>query len=208
MKSKVVLIYLFSLVYIVISQSCTDTGCGPFPNMYKINGFEVRFQELIDTDDLSLGLHEITNNKVQYNRFAISFNAETENYNSNVYKLPSLGIIQSAYACSPVEPGTTETVTDIRVFCNQEITDSFPENTNINSLFDILYTEYHSDEVKRMPLLDFINQKPTTKTHFSLLLNRIPSEEKTYIFKIEYEQDGVDMDYFEHTTEAVTLTVD
>jgi hypothetical protein len=165
-------------------------------------------QELNDAENPSSELHDITDGKVHYNKFAISFNADIETYFSNNFKLPNMGIIQSAYACSPIEPGTTETITDIRVFCNQTIADSFPENTNINSLFDILYTEENSDEIKRIHLLDFLSQEPLTKKHFSLLLNIIPPQQNTYIFKIEYEQDGVEMDYFEHTTEAVLLTID
>jgi len=208
MKSKAIFIYISMLIYGVISQSCTDNGCGgPYADKYKITDFEVSLNELKNSDDPFLGSNAIENSKVHYNSFAIEFKGVTENYFSSTFSLPKLGIISTAYACSPVPPSTVEKVTDIRVFCDQTIIDSYPENTNIASLFDIVYLQDLS-EMKQEPLENFLAIEQTAVTNFTLILNIQPAQQNTYIFRVEYEQDGIDMDSFSFTSESVTITVD
>lgn len=196
------------LVYGVILQSCTDNACeGPYPDKYKITDFDVSLNELKNSSNPFLGSVPIQNAKVHYTSFAIDFKGQQENYFSSTFKLPVLGMISAAYACSPIFPTTSETVTDIRVFCDQTIIDSYPENTNIASLFDIIYVK-DSREMKQEPLEDFLAVEQTAVTNFTLILNTQPAQQNTYVFRVEYEQDGVDMDYFEYTSEAVTITID
>lgn len=207
MKIKAIFIYISMLIYGVLSQSCTDNGCGgPYADRFKIIDFEVSLSELKNSEDPFLGSNPIENATVDYASFAIDFKGEIENYFSSTFKLPELGVLTTAYACSPIPPSTIEKITDIRVYCNQIITDSYPENTNIASLFDIVYVQDYS-EMKQESLEDFLAIEQTAVTHFTLLLNTQPAQQNTYVFRVEYEQDGVDMDYFEYTSEAVTITI-
>ena len=201
-------IYIFMLIYGVISQSCTDNACGgPNPNRYKIIDFEVSLNELKNSEDPFLGSNPIENTEVHYTSFAIDFKGQTEFYFSSTFSLPKLGMLSTAYACSPVMPSTIEKVTDIRVYCNQTIVDSYPENTNIASLFDIVFHPKASG-VEQMSLEDYLAIEQPATSFFTLILNTQPAQQNTYVFRVEYEQDGVDMDYFEYTSEAVTITID
>jgi len=207
MKSKAIFIYISMLIYGVISQSCTDGCGGPNPNRYKITDFEVSLNELINSNNPFFGSNPIENSKAHYTSFAIDFKGQTESYFSSTFSLPKLGIISRAYACSPVMPTTIEKVTDIRVFCDQTIIDSYPENTNIASLFDIVFHPNESG-FEQMSLEDYLAIEQPATGFFTLILNTQPAQQNTYVFRVEYEQDGVDMDYFEYTSEAVTITID
>lgn len=205
MKRKAIFIYLISLWMGVFLHSCTD--CGPFPDKYKITDFEVNMGRLNDPEKPLEGFQILTNNAVSYRRFVIAFDGQVATYfSSNWQRWDVFSPLSEALACSPVEPDTDETITDIQVFCDKDFTADYAQNTNIATLFDIVFLA--DNRLQQMSLPDFMALHPKSTPEFYLLLHTPPDVADTYTFQVKYFQEGVDMDFFTYTTEPVYLSLD
>ena len=125
------------LLIINLPISCDD-GCGPFTrqetyidSLISRTGsyFDREFTSRISTDfrfaAIGVFIEDITYQPISANELGFS-------------------LINSAYACSPPEPGPAQTLVEIKIVCKRPVyfnETTYPEETNLSELFTI-YNRY------------------------------------------------------------------
>lgn len=199
-------LYLLTIIIIGIVSCDNSTDCGPFPDKFKLTGITLILKESHNSDGDSF--QYITNDSVVYSKFTITILPQTKSYYSSNINKPLFGIVNSAYACSPSRPPTTdEKIENIEIICNKDFDSSHSAGNNLADIFDIIIKDYHKFNYEKYDLIEFLSQNPvSTEPDIYLVLKAPPEKTGEFEFTIKYTQDGIDFDYFEKTTNKIVIT--
>jgi len=200
-------IKIFAVTYLVFLFSTTITSCGgdcgPFPDKFNITSFnwDVSNVEFTNTYYIST---EITNNEVNYANYGITVFAETEEYFSKTF---NLNLIEKGYAndCNVPPPTTNDKIVNIEVIVNQNFNAEYLLGSNMAGKFKVGFVT-EDDFFETMNLVDYIQSNPKVSREFILLLNDSPLEDGDYTFTVKISMNGKSLDYFEFTTNSMTIT--
>ncbi len=208
MKIKILAFLLLTVVTILSSLSCDDgLDCGPFPNFFKLTNLDSEVFEVEYSGDRSrvIDYNGITENQVAYDKFAIGIIPEFNTYGWNNPTL-SFGLISTAYACSPPIPESEEQIDSIIITTNKDFNANYSQGSDLSEIFDIVgYDEANNLNDNLVDLNDFIGMDPVVPYEFYFLLKEKPDTLTSFQFTIQFYQQGIDIDYFEFTTEEVTI---
>lgn len=205
--------FKFSIIsyfaFLILSVISCDDGCGgSYPGKYKItklNWYISEYSYSNNTNDENLNLTDLTNNTVTFNKYSILITPEREYYFAMNYKTTSFNVISSAYACSPVPPSTDEKIKNIEIFSNKDFDENHLAGSNLAELFNIVV--FGNNYIEKMDLtVYFSNDNQEAGQEIALLLKSPPESSAEFEFTVKYYQDGIDMNYYEFTTNAVTIT--
>jgi hypothetical protein len=189
LRSIAVYIVLMTLqVSCCLYDSC---GCHPSkgPSQFKVSGYDI---------DSYSGSSKITsaNFELRPEDFKISLKPVIE-YLAKV-SLP----FNSAYACSPADPASTQIIESLIITSdhNLELSDKVvPAGTNLNSVF-LISDEFDSDKA----IESFLSMHPRTSAfEYTFGLSVLINKEQTHSFSIEITLD--DNSKFSYTTYPVLL---
>lgn len=202
---------IFSIVvlFTFITTSCdsiTGNDCGPFPDKFQVTDFSASVKKVshYDASSSSIQLSEADSDSIRFDEFAIEMTPITEEFYSSVLDRINFQFIQSAYACSPTIPVSSDTVLDIQIYSDKDFSYEYPAGENLAELFEV-YALYNRDGGMRVDLIDFLSEEPNAPDQLILLLKSAPSEATKIKFSVRYLQDGEKLNEFEFVTESVTI---
>lgn len=199
-KKVFILFSIYILIFIVSLFSCdVIEPCGPFPDKFKILGFESREYDHSLTNSESMQSEDT----IKYDNYVIVVEAEIETYYAYHTK-GFLEIVPSLYACSPIIPTSDERIKDIEITSNVDYSNQLKAGSNLAKIFDISVYENSSNSI-RQDLVEFLSAKPNSSRLFALFLNQAPEKPQKIAFTIKYFQEGIDFEYFEITTRTVFI---
>jgi len=202
MKKQLKIFGFIYLAFLLITTiSCGGDDCGPFPDKYNITSFNWNVSDVEFAEDFYSN-NNITNNEVNYSNYGIVVKAKTEEYYSKIF---NLNLTAKAYACSPVPPTTDDKITNIEVIINQNYSSTFLSGSNMAEKFKAGFIN-EQETFESMSLVDYINTNPKVSREFILLLNDAPLENGEYTFTVKITMEGKTLDYFEFTTNSITIT--
>ena len=193
----------FAIAYLAFLILITACGgdCGPFPDKFNITSFNWDVKNVTFSEEM-YNAQEITNNQVNYANYGIVVNAETATYFSKVF---NISLLDKAYACSPVDPTTDDKITNIEIVVNQDFNTNFLAGSNMASKFKIGFVS-ENNMFETMSLVDYIASNPKVSREFVLLLEDAPLENGDFTFTVAISMDGKTLDYFDFTTDSITIT--
>lgn len=199
-----------AVLFTFITISCntpTDLNCGPFPDKFRVTDFSTSTKKVThyDPSTISIQLSEIQSDSIQFNEFAIAMYPVTEVFFSSVFDKINIQFIQSAYACSPIDPASDDKILDIQIYSDKDFSAEFPAGENLAELFEV-YALYMREGPRRVNLIDFFAEEPNAPDQLILLLQSGPSEASEIQFSVLYLQDGEKLNEFEFSTTPITLT--
>lgn len=207
-KTVVVYITLVSL-FMIIAISCNITGddCGPFNDKFKTVDFQAGLKSITISGNPSLDVQYSTleSDTIGFDKFGLSMFPVLESYSLNLERLDSFSLIPSAYACSPPIPVSEEMITDIEIFSNRNFNLEYTSGENSAELFEIVFL-YRNSGYQRSNLNEFLSSEPNVPDEIFLVLKSAPETTEPIQFTIKYSQDGIDMDSYEFSTEAIVIT--
>ena len=208
-SKKILLIAAITVLFTFFSTSCntpTDLNCGPFPDMFRVTDFSTSIKKVThyDSSTRSIQLSEIQNNSIHFDEFAIEMYPVTEAFFSSVFNKINFQFIQSAYACSPINPVSDDKILDIQIYSDEDFNDEYTAGENLAELFEV-YVLYMREGPRRINLTDFIAEEPNVPDQLILLLRSGPSEASEVQFSVRYFQDGKKLSEFEFTTESINI---
>ncbi len=208
MKVKILAFLLLMAVTILSSLSCGDgLDCGPFPNFFKLTNLGSKLFEVEYSEDRSsiIDYNRITENQVVYDKFAIGIIAEIDTYGWN-NPTQNFGLISTAYACTPPIPESEEQIDNIIITTNKDFNLNYPQGSDLSEIFDIVvYDEANNLNNVRFDLNEYIGMNPVVPYQSYLILKEQPDTITSFQFNVQFYQQGIDVDYFEFTTEAVMV---
>ena len=205
----------YCLILFLGVLSCED-GCprsGSGPGKYTIISLHWEItsisystfsgDKLIDKIDFS----PLVQNSVLYSQYGISITPRTQfYYSSSRNKINTSNFINSAYACSPAEPTTDDRIRDIKIFSKRDFNSEYPAGSNLTPLFDIIVEpDYSGNKIKWDLTKYLLTSSIPVPARMILVLKESPEVTADYTFKIEYYQDGKDLDFLEFTTRSVEI---
>jgi hypothetical protein len=198
-------IKIFTVTYLVFLFLITITSCvgdcGPFPNKFNVTSFNWNVSNVEFTDTYYTSA-DVTNNEVNYANFGIIITAEIEEYYSNTI---NFGLTDKMYACSPIPPTTNDKITNIEVFVNQDFNADYLAESNMVEKFEVGFVNENGD-FNTMNLADSIQVNLNVRREIILLLNDAPLENGNFTFTVKITMEGKTLDYFEFTTNPMTIT--
>ena len=206
MHKKVVILFSLLFVFSLFSiLSCVK--CGPFPDKYKV--IDVKIEPVsvdYDTAGLTLPvLTELDTNPVHYTQFGLLLNPITQTYFSSNFYPNSFGIINSAYACSPVKPYTDDYITNIEIYTDKDFDAKHSKDDNLAEYFDVFVADNQTNTVLKKDLISYLKSKPTVPHQIVLQLNTPPVKDTSFVFTVIYTQKGVALGSVNLETEVVRL---
>lgn len=198
-----------AILFTFITISCdtpTDLNCGPFPDKFRVTDFSTSIKKVThyDSSTRSIQLSEIKSDSIQFDVFAIDMTPVTEVFFSSVLGKFNFQFIQSAYACSPIDPASDDKILDIQIYSDKDFSAEYPAGENLVELFEV-YALYMREGPKRVDLIDFITEEPNAPDQLILMLQSGISEASEIQFSVRYIQDGGKLNEFEFTTEPITI---
>ena len=183
--------------------SCKNDKCGPFPNRYKLVSMNGKSYQVTDTTTGNVQLAEIDSDTLNFDQYAIYLKFGIATY----YAGTGFNWFSAAYACSPVEPTTDETIDGIRITSDKDFDPAHPAGSDLSDLFDVIPAYYHLSiyPSDRYDLQQFIATQPKAPDELTLLLKARPDHPDIFSFQVAYHQDGVEHHSFEYTTSPVGL---
>ncbi|MDG5768295.1 hypothetical protein QA596_12595 [Balneolales bacterium ANBcel1] len=157
-----------------------------------------------DSSSISIQLSIIQSDSIQFDEFAINMYPVQEYFYSSVFYKINFQFIQSAYACSPIDPVSDDKILDIQIYSDKDFSDEYPAGENLAELFEV-YALYMREGPGRINLIDYIAEEPNVPDQLILLLQSSPSKTSDIQFSVRYLQDGEKLNEFEFTTEPVTI---
>jgi hypothetical protein len=198
-------IKIFTVTYLVFLFLTTITSCGgdcdPFPNKFTVTSFNWNVSNVEFTDNYYTSA-DVTNNEVNYANYGIIITAETEEYYSNTI---NFGLVDKMYACSPIPSTTDDKITNIEVFVNQDFNADYLAESNMVEKFEVGFVNENGD-FNTMNLADSIQVNLNVRREIILLLNDAPLENGNFTFTVKITMEGKTLDYFEFTTNPMTIT--
>lgn len=211
MKKKLLFILMGSTIIFMFSLvSCEK--CGPFADKFKVVGIDFSTISAVydETAEWELERSEIKNDTVKHNFYSILIEPRIEAFFSLNKRTKTFNLINSAYACSPGYPETDEKIDDIIITAQLDFNEDYPAGDNLVDLFDVVVLdEANSIYYDKFTLSDYLSTKPSPPLNsMTLILNQTPDKSKRFAFKVEYFQDGIDVDFFEFETEPIFIKID
>ena len=207
MKNRV----LFLVITIILLSflglgSCGSNCYDDSPSQYKITDFKWETLETSDSINVEGFIFTpIENNSVVFQSYSIQLESSGHQYYSLLNELKSFNIIGSAYACSPIPPSTNDKIESIEIYCNQDFDSIHSSTTNMVNLFDVITYGEQSYRLERIDIQAFLSKKPIIPQEFIIVLNQAPNKTGTYSFTVKLHLDGVDLDYYEFTTNPIEI---
>ena len=209
----------YCLILFLGVLSCADCVESGYRDKYKIISLDWRIYSVSDSTlygDKVIGkidLSPLVQNSVLYSQYGISITPRTRRYRSSrsYYsysrnKINTFSFINSAYACSPADPTTDDRIRDIKIFSKRDFNSEYPAGSNLALLFDIIVKPDRSSYRKiKWDLTKYLLTRSIPSRLMLLVLKESPEVTADYTFKIEYYQDGKDLDFFEFTTRTVEI---
>jgi hypothetical protein len=129
----------------------------------------------------------------------------TEVFFSSVPDKINFQFIQSAYACSPIDPASDDKILDIQIYSDKDFSTEYPSGKNLAELFEV-YALYMRESPRHVDLIDFITEEPKAPDQLILLLKSGPSEASEIQFSVRYLQDGEKLNEFEFSTQPIAIS--
>ena len=206
------ILFLGVLSCVDIEDSCPGSG---YPDKYKIISLDWTVDSVSysystfsgDTVIDKIDFSPLVQNSVLYSHYGISTLSRMGGYRSSSRnKINTSNFINSAYACSPVEPTTDDRIRDIKIFSKRDFNSEYPAGSNLAPLFDIIVEPDLSSYRKlKWDLTKYLLTRSIPSRLMVLVLKESPEVTADYTFEIEYYQDGKDLDFFEFTTRSVEI---
>lgn len=152
---------------------------------------------------------------------AVDFSWQTPNLNSTISDsfyisiAPKLeyyseresgfSFINSAYACSPALPKSQDRISNIEIYANVDFNSNLTAGVNLASIFDINFLNDYESNFVKSDLSFFLTEKPLLPIQSSLLLKEAPESTKNFQFTVKIYLDGVDLDFYEFTTNSIEI---
>lgn len=206
-KTVVLYITMVSLfMLIAISCNITEDDCGPFNDKFKTVAFQAGSKNITISENPSLDVQYSTleSDTIGFDKFGLSMFPVLESYSLNLERLNSFSLIPSAFACSPPIPVSEEMITDIEIFSNRNFNSEYTSGENLAELFEIVVL-YRGSGYQLSNLNEFLSSEPNVPDEIFLVLKSAPVTTEPIQFTIKYSQNGIDMDSYEFTTEAVVI---
>lgn len=209
MVRKIITAYIsLAVFFTIIAISCNifEDDCGPFDSKFKTIGFitELNNISIIESPNLNIQYSTLEKDSVRFNEISISMFPVGKSYSTNLKKKTSFLSTNVAFACSPVIPVSEEIVTGIEIFSDKNFNSEYTSGNNLAELFDVVVL-YRSSDYQRYDLNEFVSSEPNVPDEIFLLLKSAPETTDQFQFKIQYSQDGIDMDFHEFTTNRVVI---
>lgn len=172
-------------------------------------------KSMFDITDFSLGEFKIEHGNVDefvnspydstlpinYQELVLQLKADTQ-YVAGVSG-PSFqfSLISTAYACSPILPFTTESITDIKITSSAAFSDELSAGSSLNDVFDVVfigleysnqvaYRQLESSEKDYFSISEFLNIEEKRASKFiQFALNSEPTYKQNHVFYIEISLD-------------------
>ena len=186
------LLFLISSVLI----SCDD--CGGSYSKYNFTSFAWDTSSIELTDNYYQST-AISNETVNFDKFAIKIEPVLEYYSSN----RKFNLLQTVYACSPVDPTTDDKITNIEIITNTNFNATHSAGSDISNYFDVGLIGNTFDIVS---VAQFVNGEYKELHHFFFLLKNAPETDGEMSFTVKITLDGKTLDYVEFTTDTITIT--
>ena len=201
-----ILLVSFSMIA-VVSCNLTDDDCGPFDDKFKTIDFQAELKSITisGNPDLNVQYSTLESNTIGFDDFGLAMFPVGESYSLNSERFDSFSFIPSAFACSPSIMVSEEVITDIEIFSNRNFNSEYTSGENLAELFEIVFL-YRNKGYQRSTLSEFLSSEPNVPDELFLVLKSAPETTEPIQFTIKYSQDGIDMDSYEFTTEAVVIT--
>jgi len=207
-KTVIVFLTLVSL-FMITAISCNITGddCGPFDDKFKTVEFstDLKNTSISENPGLDVQYNTLESDTIGFDRFSITMFPIGEYYSLNSERLNSFSLIPSAFACSPPIPVSEEMITNIEIFSNRNFSSEYASGENLAELFEIVVL-YRNSGYQRSNLNEFLSSEPNVPDEIFLMLKSEPETTEPIQFTVKYSQDGIDMNSYEFTTEAVVIT--
>lgn len=207
-KTVVVYITLVSL-FMIIAISCNITGddCGPFDNKFKTVDFQAGLKNISISENPGLDVQYSTleSDTIRFDKLGLSMFPIGEYYSMNSERVNSFSLIPSAFACSPPIPVSEEMITNIEIFSNRNFNSEYTSGENLADLFEIVIL-YRGSGYQLSNLNEFLSSEPNVPDEIFLVLKSAPETTEPIQFTVKYSQNGLDMDSYEFTTEAIVIT--
>jgi len=200
MKKKIKIFIVSYFLFLAIGViSCNDNCGGNYKNRYNItaiNWEEIKV-ESINGDYLTYTLE----NEVNFNEYAISM-LPLKNYYSAAI---DFSVISKSYACSPVAPTTNDKITNIEVVTNNNFDTTHLEGSDISDFFNIVS---YSPNFQESNITNFLDLNHNQLDSFMLVLKKAPLESGEMNFTVKITLDANELEYYEFTTNSITITND
>lgn len=188
--------------------SCID--CGPFNDQWRV--YDLRWHNAkavySDTSYPRLTTYTIENDSVLYSNYAIVIVPNLGTY-ASLKSTPkwNFSFINSAYACSPPDPKSEETIDSIVILSLNNYDSNHPAGKNLADLFEVVVNKYENNTYyTKYNLVDYNNLKQQIPDQLTLMLKTPPDSTSNFEFLVKYYQQGVeDNDYFEFTTNRIQI---
>jgi hypothetical protein len=159
-----------------------------------------------DTAGTRLILSEIEDDTVVYNMYSIYIKPKQETYFAQHTSRWNFSLIHSAYACDPGIPQTDEKIDSIVMTTNKDFDSSHPAGTELSDMFDVVVRDdANGIYYEKVTLKDYLDTNPYVPNELVLILNKQPDMTTDFQFLVRYYQDGIDVDYFEFTTDTIVI---
>jgi hypothetical protein len=198
--------FIFALFHFLGLASCGSNCYKDSPSHYKITDFNWETLRTVDTTDVEGFLFSpIEGNSVVFHSYSIKLGSSGHKYYSFLKELNSFSLIGNSYACSPILPSTNDKIERIEIYCNQDFDSINLNSTNMVDLFDVITYKEQSYQLERINIQAFLINKPIIPEELILVLNQSPEETGIYSFTVKMYLDGIDLDYFEFTTNPIEI---
>ena len=198
-----------SVLFFTITACDTLIDCPTsLEDRFKVIDLTVDFRSVIkDTvnDKLDLQISIFEEDSIDYESLGILLDYERVNYISEVVRPNHFNFIQTAYACTPVEPTSDEAIDSIKIFSAQDFDKDHPAGTDLSDLFHLFYRDFSTYEYKQVDLDEFEPLSYNNIFNTTLMLKSAPELVQEYSFLVKYYQNGIDFDYFEKETESIVI---
>jgi len=208
MRKKILLVFgvmsLITIIGIVSCTKCGDTTVYKVVDLYlKQTG--VQFNGGNQHPD-RLYYYNIYKDSIYYSFYGIYIEPDLQ-VASLDFKIPSFGLVSTAYACDPIPASTNDRITDIEIIADHDYDDSHPKGSNLAEYFDAVVTYHHTNtyEIKH-DLKEYIDRKPIVPDQLVLILKVKPKQNTRLSFTLNYKQEGVSMDSKSVQFKSITLT--
>lgn len=196
MKIKTLAIAYLIFLFISVIIACDTCDCGS-SQKFNITSYTNDIYSVALVGE-SYHKEQIENNEVNFDKFGIFVLTEIEMYYAKNFHFH---FIKPAYACSCSEPTTDDKITNIEIITNTNFDPTHLAGSNVTNYFDIVF---NTNQV--LSIANYFSSERPFLYDFTLLLNQAPIEEGEMNFTVKITLDGKTLDYFEFTTNSVTIT--
>ena len=192
MKKNLKIFVVGYLVFLALSVvSCI---CDVESTAYSIKSFDWNIDKVVSLEN-HYKYEQFEDDELNFDNYAISIYPEEEYYTSN------FTLLNKVYACDKPAPHTNDNITNIEIIVNNNFDDSHLAESEVTDLFKV--SEPYSLELLTVP--NFLSERNIPRV-VHLLLTEAPLESGEYSFTVKITLEGRTLNYYEFTTNSVTIT--